>query len=73
MDTLSKFGAAEDSNSVVSSVWREVASIVKDKNKVNIGLVGEVLRIGILSLSGSSIQSGQEIFRVWSQVSKQTS
>ena len=48
MDTLSKFGAAEDSNSVVSSVWREVVSIVKDKGKVNIGLVEEVLRIGIL-------------------------
>ena len=45
---VKKLGEVEDSNSVVSSVWREVVSIVKDKGKVNIGLVEEVLRIGIL-------------------------
>ena len=46
---VKKLGDVEDSNSVVSSVWREVVSIVKDKGKVvNIVLVKEVLRIGIL-------------------------
>ena len=46
---VKKLGDVEDSNSVVSSVWREVVSIVKDKGKiVNIVLVEEVLRIGIL-------------------------
>ena len=45
---VKKLSDVEDSNSVVSSVWREVVSIVKDKGKVNIVLVEEVLRIGIL-------------------------
>ena len=37
----------EDSTSVVSSVWREVCQIVKDKNKVNNKLVEEILRLGL--------------------------
>ena len=45
---IRKLAEVEDSNSVVSSVWREVVSLVKDKAKVNNVLVEEVLRIGIL-------------------------
>jgi len=42
---LEKFAEVEDSNSVVSSVWREAVTMVKDKTKVNHLLVEQVLKI----------------------------
>lgn len=37
----------EESNSVVSSVWREVMALVKDKASINHGLVSMVLRLSV--------------------------
>ena len=44
---LCHLASVEDSTSVVSTVWREVCQIVKDKDKVNHKLVEEILRLGL--------------------------
>jgi len=44
---LSKLGSVEGSTSVVSSVWREVCKLVKDKSLVNYQLVEQVSRLGL--------------------------
>lgn len=44
---LGRLGAVEGSTSVVSSVWREVCRMLRDKSMVNPSLVEQVLRLGL--------------------------
>ena len=49
---ISRLDQVEDSNSVVSSVWREVMCLVKDKTKINHKLINQVLKLSVARFVG---------------------